>query len=168
MLFRNGAETDVVHPHASFVQRRANAQIAALEAKIASMQNSPLQTSAPGSRDGSGSPGPHGEGEGGEDTEMDFEQGVEEMIREVQDGEASSSTMEGGLTTKNVKTTKPIVPPVDKGKGKEKLHPSLPAKPPASTAAPTTRTPNAMQSGAGMAGIPARGQDRPTTGRPGR
>ena len=153
----------------SCVYRRANAQIAALEAKIASMQNSPLQTSAPGSRDGSGSPGPHDESEGGEDTEMDFEKGVEEMIREVQGG-GSASTAEGRFTAKTAKTTKPIVPPVDKGKGKEKLHPSLPAKPPASTAATTTttRTSNGMQPGAGMAGTTGRTQDRPNTGRLGR
>jgi hypothetical protein len=100
------------------------------------------------------------EGEEGQEGEAEFDEGVDELIRDVE-GARSVTEVDGMSSGQSAKSTTPIVPPVDKGKGKEKLHPSLPAKPPA----PNAHASSSMQPGAGMTG---RGQDRTTIGRVGR
>ncbi|KAG7566861.1 hypothetical protein FFLO_01362 [Filobasidium floriforme] len=130
-----------------------NAQIAALEAKIASMQNSPLSApaSAPGSA--SGSPGPgssQGErmeldntGEGGEGWKslLDGTELEQDFIPVGGDGEGVADAGAVGVGPGEVEsgTRNDLKDSVkgkadndtSKGKGKatEKLHPSLPAKP---------------------------------------
>jgi hypothetical protein len=120
----------------------ANAQIAALEQKIAQMRDSPLSISAPGSRDASPGIGRVlGEGSTalldtkGNNVDREFEQGFNELMAEVETGteDIGSSKHISRPSDCDKKATNSEPRPLPKSTSALVGHPSLPQKPSSGT-----------------------------------